>query len=391
MIERADLLEKVKTAIHRNPVTSILGPRQCGKTTIGRMIAEAFPSTYFDLENPLDSAALGLSAMTTLQNSSGLIVIDEIQRQPELFPILRVLSDDVSKKFKFLILGSADPFLVKGTSESLAGRVEFVDMSGFTLEETGAQHFQKLWLQGGFPLSYLARDDASSEAWRQNYTRTFLERDIPAFGISIPAETLRRFWTMLAHYHGNVWNSSPFSSSLGFSAQTIRRYLDILTSAYMVRQLAPWFENIKKRQVKAPKVYIRDTGILHSLLSLHGDSILTHPKLGSSWEGFVMEQIHSILQMRDTYYWATHSGAELDLFTIVRGKRFGFEIKYTDAPRQTKSMIIAQQDLGLDMLFVVFPGDKSYQINDKLFALGIFDLGKILKKIKDGSIERNPL
>ena len=382
MLDRPDLFQRIKTAIQRSPVTSILGPKQCGKTTVGRMVADSIPSTYFDLENPLDAASLGQSAMTTFFNSEGLIVIDEIQRQPELFQILRVLADDRERQFKFLTLGSADPYLVRGTSESLAGRVEFIDMSGFTLEEVGLHEYKKLWIRGGFPPSYLASDDLSSDVWRQNYLRTFLERDIPQLGFVIPSETLRRFWTMVAHYHGRIWNASPFSSSLGLSAQTVRRYLDILTGAYMLRQLAPWFENIKKRQIKAPKFYIRDTGLLHTLLSLNGDAVLTHPMLGASWEGFIIEQILTTLQTHDCYYWGTHAGAELDLLIFSKGKKYGFEIKYTDAPQITKSMSISINDLGLERIFIVFPGTKSFFLGDNIYALCLQDLPHMLSELK---------
>ncbi|NOY57841.1 MAG: ATP-binding protein [Calditrichaeota bacterium] len=381
-MKRAEIVHRIHTALLRAPVTSILGPRQCGKTTLGRMIASDIPSTYFDLENPLDASALSASAMTTLENSDGLIIIDEIQRQPELFPILRVLADRSDRQFRFLILGSADPYLVKGTSESLAGRVEFVDISGFTIQEIGYNDYKKLWLRGGFPPSFLADNEEDSYAWRSNYLRTFLERDIPQLGIAIPAETLRRFWTMIAHYHGKIWNASPFSASLSLSSQMIRRYLDILTGAYMLRRIPPWHENIKKRQIKAPKIYLRDTGILHVLLALRKDAIITHPILGASWEGFVIEQILTLLQTREFYFWGTHAGAELDLLIFLHGKRYGFEVKYSDAPKRTKSMIIALHDLGLDELFVVFPGSSSYQMHDKITALGLADLAAIMLKIK---------
>lgn len=381
MIDRPLLVRSIETAIERSPVTCILGPRQCGKTTVGKMVAYSIESTYYDLENPVDAAALDLSAMTTLQNSKGLIVIDEIQRQPNLFPILRVLADDQERPFKFLILGSANPHLVKGTSESLAGRVEFIDMSGFQLDEVGVDSSQKLWLRGCFPPSFLAKDDASSDAWRSNYLRSLLERDIPQLGISIPAETLRRFWTMLAHYHGRIWNAAPFSSSLGLASPTIGRYLDILTGAYMLRRLAPWHENIKKRQMKAPKIYVRDSGLLHTLLSLNGHAILTHPMLGASWEGFVIEQIAMKLAQQ-CYYWGTHAGAELDILVLLNGKRYGFEIKYADAPRLTKSMTIALDDLGLEKIFIVFPGNKSYAVDEKIAALCLRDLPDTLIELQ---------
>ena len=296
---------------------------------------------------------------------SGLVIIDEVQRQPDLFELLRVLVDRPHNPAHFLLLGSASPQLVRGVSESLAGRIGFVDLSGFDLTEVDPSQRDRLWLRGGFPRSFLADDDAASMTWRQGFIRTFLERDIPQLGITIPAETLRRFWMMVAHYHGQVWNAAEFARSLGASEVTARRYLDILAGAYMVRVLPPWFENISKRQVKSPKVYIRDSGVLHGLLQLGVLSeVQSHPKLGASWEGFAIEQIIRLLNTRDAYFWATHGGAELDLMVLAGGKRYGFEIKYTDAPGTSRSMQVALHDLALEHLWMVYPGQHEYALDD---------------------------
>jgi hypothetical protein len=333
------------------------------------MLAGDRVSTTFDLENPVGRRQLA-APMTALERLEGLVIIDEIQRQPELFEILRVLVDRPENAAQFLVLGSASPDLVKGTSESLAGRVGFVDLSGFVLGEVGQKERDRLWSRGGFPRSFLSPDDAASVEWRMGFVRTFLERDIPQLGITIPAETLRRFWTMVAHYHGQVWNAAEFARSLGASENTARRYLDILAGAYMVRVLPPWFENLKKRQVKAPKIYLRDSGLLHTLLQLPElHAVLGHPKLGASWEGFVLEHLLNLVNTRDAYYWATHGGAELDLLIFKSGKRFGFELKYTDAPALTRSMHIALRDLQLDHLWVVYPGSERYALHEKVTAV----------------------
>ena len=322
LLKRQRLFESIERSLSQAPVTALLGPRQCGKTTISRMVSKGKEALYFDLEDPIDFLRLSGSPKITLEQVKGLIIIDEIQRAPQLFPILRVLIDREEPPSHFLILGSASPQLIRHASESLAGRIAFIDMAGFTLEETGSEHLQTLWLRGGFPRSYLAVSEKSSFQWRQDFIRTFLERDIPQLGISIPAESLRRFWTMLSHYHGQVWNGSEFARSIGATEPTARRYLDILSGAFVVRQLQPWFENIKKRQVKSPKVYISDSGLLHALLQLEGDNILSHPKLGASWEGFIIGQLTGIIKA-PCYFWGTYAGAELDMFTVLKGKRKG--------------------------------------------------------------------
>jgi hypothetical protein len=371
MIPRPRALERITHAFSTHPIAALLGPRQCGKTTLARLIAEREPCTYFDLENPVDIRRLS-APMRTLEELTGLAIIDEIQRRPDLFELLRVLVDRPKNPVRFLILGSASPYLVKGVSESLAGRVGFIDLAGFDLGEVGAEKYNQLWLRGGFPPSFLAPDDSASMAWRDDFIRTFLERDIPQLGISIPAETLRRFWIMIAHYHGQVWNGAQLARSLGTSENTARRYLDILAGAYMIRVLPPWFENLRKRQVKAPKIYLRDSGLLHALLQLTTVvDLQSHPKLGASWEGFALEQVIGAVGNRDAYFWATHGGAELDLLVRIAGKHYGFEFKYADAPGTTRSMHVAIQDLRLEHLWVVYPGHQEYSLDDKISVISI--------------------
>jgi predicted AAA+ superfamily ATPase len=369
MIPRPDPIHQIITSFQVHPVTALLGSRQCGKTTLARVIAEQEPATIFDLEDPVDMRRLS-APMQTLKDLSGLVILDEVQRKPELFQLLRVLVDRPGQNTRFLLLGSASPHLVKGVSETLAGRIGFVDLAGFQLWEIGEQNLSRLFVRGGFPRAYLAGSESASVRWRENFIRTFLERDIPQLGISIPAETIRRFWTMVAHYHGQVWNAAEFARSLGAAENTARRYLDILSGSYMVRVLPPWFENIKKRQVKAPKIYVRDSGLLHSLLQIAKLADLQgHPKIGASWEGFALEHVVRTLRISDAYFWATHAGAELDLMVTRAGKRYGFEFKYADAPGRKRSMHIAIQDLGLTHLWVVYPGDQTYALDDKITVL----------------------
>ena len=377
MIQREHLVKQVKNALRHNPVAVLLGPRQCGKTTLSRMIAAQRKCEVFDLEDPADVSRLA-SPMLALEPLRGLVIIDEVQRGPALFEILRVLVDRVGNRARFLLLGSASPHVVRGVSESLAGRAAMIEMGGFDLGEIGHENYRKLWMRGRFPRSFLARGEKVSWQWRGDFVRTFLERDIPQLGITIPAETLRRFWTMVAHYHGQVWNASAFARSLGQSEKTTRRYLDLLTGAYVVRQLQPWYENLRKRQVKSPKMYIRDTGLLHSLLSLETPkAVMGHPKLGASWEGFALEQVLAVLDVPDAYYWATHSGAEIDLLVFKNGKRLGFEFKCTDGPQMTRSIHNAIADLNLDKTFIVYPGKQSYPIETNVRALSILDLDSL--------------
>ena len=378
LVDRPNAVRRIREAFSVHPAAALLGPRQCGKTTLARAFAaDSRASAYFDLEAAVDRRRLETPEQT-LGRLNGLVVIDEIQRVPALFEVLRVLIDRPGSRARFLLLGSASPALVKGVSESLAGRVGLVDLAGFDLREVGAPAWRDLWLRGGFPRAYLAQDAGRSALWRRNFVRTFLERDIPQLGISIPAETLRRFWTMIAHYHGQIWNGAEFARALGASEVTARRRLDILAGAFMVRVLPPWFENLKKRQVKSPKVYVRDAGLLHTLLDLAGERDLAgHPKVGASFEGFAIEQLLAALETDNAFFWATHGGAELDLLIARSGKRYGFECKLADAPGTTRSMRIAIDDLGLEHLWIVYPGDEAYSLDDRISALpvaGIPDL-----------------
>lgn len=370
MIERTGLRKRVLGALKRSPVTLLVGPRQCGKTTLARILhQERARSSYFDLEKPTDLQALQ-EPLSTLEPLGGLVVLDEVQRRPELFPILRVLADRKPIRTRFLILGSASPELLRQSSESLAGRVELIEMSGFGLDEVGAENARRLWIRGTFPRSYSARTLEASRIWREDLIRTFLERDIPQMGLKLPPLTLRRFWTMVAHDHGQTWNASEMGNSLGVSDVTTRRYLDILSSAFMVRQLPPWHENLKKRQVKSPKVYVRDAGLLHSLLGISSHrEIMSHPKCGASWEGFAIETILGAARPREAYFWGVHSQAELDLLLFHRGKRLGFEFKFGDAPSLTRSMNHALEDLRLDRLAVIYPGTRRYRLHEKVEAV----------------------
>jgi len=374
MILRNNTHNNITTALERSRIVAILGPRQCGKTTLARQFVPPDSTAYFDLEDPLSLARLD-EPMTALRDLSGLVVIDEVQRRPELFPILRVLADRTPLPARFLILGSAAPDLLRQSSESLAGRMETVPLSGFTINDVGMSAHQVHWLRGGFPLSFLATSDSNSVAWRKSFIQTLLERDIPSFGLGTPAPTLFRFWTMLAHYHGQVWNAAEPARSLGIGETSVRRYLDLLEGVYMVRQLQPWHENLKKRQVKSPKVYIRDSGLLHQLLGIRTlPELLSHPKCGASWEGYVIEEIISSVQPDEVYFWATHAGAELDLLLFKDGRRFGVEIKRADAPRLTPSIRTALEDLRLDRLVVIYPGERRYALAEQVEVVPLMDL-----------------
>lgn len=355
-------------------MVALVGPRQCGKTTLARDVAETGRANYFDLEDPASRARLD-EPMTALGALKGLVVIDEVQRRPDLFPVLRVLADRRPLPARLLILGSASPALLRQASESLAGRIETIDMRGLSLADVGARNLARHWQRGGFPPSYVARSQAASAAWRSAFMRSFLERDMPQFGIAIPAQALRRFWTMLAHYHGGIWNAADPARSLGVAESTAQRYLDLLTGVYMVRQLPPWHENLGKRQVKAPKVYVRDSGLLHHLLGIQSrDDLLAHPKCGASWEGYVIEEAIAVCEPDEVYFWATHQGAELDLLLIKNGRRLGIEAKHADAPTMTRSMHIALGDLGLDHLTVLYPGTQAYSLGRKVSVMPVTTL-----------------
>jgi predicted AAA+ superfamily ATPase len=366
VIDRKTDLGLVRSALKRSRVVALLGPRQCGKTTLARQFVPADSLNYFDLEDPQSLARLS-EPDTALRSLKGLVVIDEIQRRPELFPLLRVLADRAPLPARFLILGSASPDLLRQSSESLAGRLEIVPLEGFRLADLGAAAQERHWMRGGFPLAYTPRTEADSLIWRRQFLQTFLERDLPQLGVQIPAVTLRRFWSMVAHYHGQIWNAAELASALAVNESTVRRYLDLLTGVFMVRQLRPWFENLGKRQVKAPKVYVRDTGLLHVLLGInHRRDLERHPKVGASWEGYAVEEVLKAQRPDEAYYWATHNRAEIDLVLFKNGRRIGVECKRADAPRLTPSMHIALADLKLDELHVVYPGAKPYVLADRV-------------------------
>lgn len=370
-IIRKSMTMQLDHSIRHFRVTALLGPRQCGKTTLARSY-DTSRENYFDLEDPLDQARLQ-NPRDVLGGLTGLVIIDEFQRQPDLFPILRVLADRQDQPARFLILGSASPQLMKGAAESLAGRVNFIHMGGLNCEEVGTDTRNRLWLRGGFPESYLAPSDEVSSRWRRSFVQTFLRQDIPSFGIDVSPERLRRFWIMAAHYHGQTWNSSAIAKSLDCSHTTARAYLDILTDSFVMRQLSPFVTNLKKRIVKAPKVYLRDSGLLHSLLQIETLSNLqSNPRYGASWEGFALEQLCSVLGLEpdETFFWGTHGGAEMDLIVERGGKRYGFEFKVTEKPSVTHSMTIAQADLDLAKVYLVYPGELSFPLRDKMETLG---------------------
>jgi predicted AAA+ superfamily ATPase len=366
VVNRRTDVAQVRSALRRSRVVALLGPRQCGKTTLARQLVPTRSLNYFDLEDPGSLARLSQPDVA-LRSLKGLVVIDEIQRRPDLFPLLRVLSDRKPLPARFLILGSASPALLRQSSETLAGRLETVLLEGFRLADLGAATQDRHWLRGGFPLAYTARSETDSLTWRRQFIQTFLERDMPQLGVTISSLALRRFWTMLAHYHGQTWNGAELARALAVGESTVRRYVDLLTGVFMVRQLSPWFENLSKRQVKAPRVYVRDSGLLHALLGVGNRRELeSHPKVGASWEGYAVEEILKALQPDEAYYWATHQGAELDLLLFKRGRRIGVECKRMDAPRLTPSMRIALADLKLDELLVAYPGVKRYPLADNV-------------------------
>ena len=369
MINRISLLNVLKAALSRSRIVVLVGPRQCGKTTLARELLSEESINYFDLEDPVSLTRLE-EPMTALSPLEGLVVIDEVQRRPDLFPVLRVLADRKNPPARFLILGSASGDLLRQTSESLAGRMERVTLNGFSLQELGAAAGQSLWLRGGFPLSFLAENEDDSLSWRKNFISTLLERDFPQWGVRVPAITLRRFWTMLAHYHGQTWNAAEPARALGVSESTTRRHLDLLSDAFMIRQLQPFHANLRKRQVKAPKIYVRDSGLLHQLLGIGTlKDLFSHPKLGASWEGFIIEQILMTQAHDEAFFWASHQGEEIDLIIRQNNRMYGVECKRTDTPRLTPSIRIALDDLGLEKVAVLYPGTKRFPISNQVEAI----------------------
>lgn len=382
MIDRPMYLNHLSRAVKRSPITALIGPRQCGKTTLARMFSKGKSTAFFDLESQLDLNRLQNPQMM-LGSLHGLVILDEIQAMPELFRVLRVLVDRPENKSRFLILGSASPDLVKNASETLAGRVEFVELSGFNLQEAGTNHSAVLWLRGGFPRSFLALSDDDSLAWRESFIQTFLARDIPQLGISVPPATMRRFWTMLAHYHGQIWNASELGRSLDLSDKTVRSYLDILVGTFMIRQLQPWYENISKRQVKAPKIYLRDPGLLHALLNLPDlQTLQGYSRMGASWEGFAIEQALQSVKPAQAFFWATHTGAEVDLFFISRGRRYGIECKFSETPKITKSMNQALESLNLTHLWIIYPGEHAYPLSKQITVWPLKDIVSLPKQLR---------
>jgi predicted AAA+ superfamily ATPase len=378
MIRRKRQVRQVVALIERQPVVAILGPRQIGKTTLARQVFAGYrgAKAWFDLEDPRTTARLA-DPMLVLEPLKGLVVLDEIQHRPGLFTSLRVLADRPGKPCRFLVLGSASPALLRQGAESLAGRIAYHELFGLSVEETGPASWEQLWLRGGFPRSFLAGNAAVSWKWRRDFVRSFLERDLPQLGIGVPAPTLRRFWTMLAHYHGQTWNGSELGRAFGVGDTTVRRYLDHLAAAYMVRILPPWHENLAKRQVKAPKVYLLDSGLLHCLLDVRSrEQLETHPKVGASWEGFALHETiqHLGAESEECHFWATHAGAELDLLVIRGRQRLGFEFKRTDSPVLTSSMRHALEDLTLDRLWVVHAGHGQFPLHQRVEAIGLAGL-----------------
>ena len=395
MLIRNEYLQSIHSSLRQSPVVALLGPRQCGKTTLAREVANTQTAgrlsrlNYFDLEDSEDLARLE-DPKLALSSLSGLVVIDEIQRMPGLFKTLRVLADRQDSTTKFLIIGSASRDLIQQSSESLAGRVCYVEITPFQLAELPTSDNNRLWLRGGFPKSFYASSEQESWIWRNEYIRTYLEQDLPNLGLRIPPLHIRRFWMMLSHFHGQIFNATQLASSLDISDKTVKRYLDILTGTFMVRQLQPWFENTKKRQIKSPKIYFRDSGIFHFLQGIQNhESLLTNPKLGASWEGFALEQV--IYKLRDTqeeaYFWGVHGAGELDLLIVKGGKRIGFEIKHTSSPTLTHSIKLAIDELKLDQIFVIFNGSKKFQMANKIFACPLSEF--ILDKFEQDFQWRN--
>lgn len=384
LISRPRLVHQVLRCLNESPITVLLGARQTGKTTLAQMVVEKHKKVhFFDLERAASREALSTPELT-LGECQGLVIIDEVQRVPSLFEVLRPLCDRPDNPAKFLLLGSASPDLVRGVSETLAGRALFIRVPGFAIDEIAPDKQNRLWLRGGFPRAFLASDDEASWRWMEGFVTTFLERDIPQLGLRVPAEALRRFWIMIAHYHGQVWNATELARSLDVAPNTASHYLDILNGAFVLRVLPPWYENVKKRQVKSAKVYVRDSGLFHFLLGISSMPVLrSHPRYGASWEGFALEQTLAIFGDRDAYFWSTLRGAELDLLLLRRGRRYGFEFKCTDAPSMTRSIHVALEDLQLERLHVVYPGKERYALHTRVEALPLTALPDLRIENKD--------
>lgn len=368
VIERKAHLRRVAQLLREFPVVGLLGPRQVGKTTLARQVlaAKRGASSFFDLEDSRDRARLA-EPMLALASLRGLVVLDEIQRQPELFPVLRVLADRAGTPARFLVLGSASPDLLRQSSETLAGRIAFHRLEGFDLEEVGQARLERLWFRGSFPRAFLARGEAASDTWRREFIRTFLERDLAALGFGMSPRMMGRFWTMIAHHHGQIWNASQVAASLGIAPNTASSYLDALEQTFMLRRLQPWFTNLGKRVVKSPKIYLRDSGVLHALLGLGNPrALLTHPKLGASWEGFVIEEVLAQFKPEQAWFYGVHAGSDLDLLFTHKSQRIGVEIKREDAPAMTKSMHVVLADLDLHKLYVIYPGTRRYALGPKV-------------------------
>jgi len=383
MIYRSAILAALHSALARSRVVVLVGPRQSGKTTLARELLEEDSVNYFDLEDPASLARLD-EPMTALRPLKGLVVIDEVQRRPDLFPVLRVLADRRNTPARFLILGSASGNLMRQTSESLAGRMERIVIGGFSLAELGSEAEQQLWLRGGLPLSFLAESEVNSITWRKNFIQTLLERDFPQWGVRVAAIALQRFWTMVAHYHGQIWNSAEPARALGVGESTIRRYLDLLTDAFLIQQIKPYHANLKKRQVKSPKIYVRDSGLLHQLLGIDSmKGLLLHPKVGASWEGFVIEQLLKTEPHDDLFFWATHQGAEIDLIIRRGDALYGIECKRTDAPRITPSIRIALEDLNLKHVLVIYPGNQQFPLASQVEVIPLQAISKGVSLLDD--------
>lgn len=383
MLPRTAHVRTVLSLLQRSPVVAILGARQVGKSTLAQQVVAKTrgPSRIFDLEHDPDRSALA-DPSRTLGALRGLVVLDEVQNLPGVFRTLRVLADRPRRPARFLVLGSASESLLRQSSESLAGRIAFHDLGPLALDEVGPGTLDALWLRGGFPLSFLAPDDAESLRWRRDFVRTFVQRDLPQLGVTIPSATMARFWSMLAHVHGQVWNGSKLASAFGVAHTTVRRWLDLLCATFVVRTLPPWHENLAKRQVKSPKVYVADSGLVHALHDIaDADALEGHPIVGATWESFGIETVVRRLGARrdQCYFWGTHQGAELDLLVVAGRRRLGFDFKRTSAPAVTASMRIALSDLRLERLDVIHAGTMEFRMDERIRAV---PLARVLAAVR---------